>query len=103
MRSMSALLSTHIDDLSEIDKKEPEKEFIESMRSMSALISSLIDDISEINKKILLIELIEKFPITYKFCNKDLSKCELLLQKGVYPYEYMDSWGKFNEKSLPPK
>ena len=103
MRSMSALLSTHIDDLSEIDKKEPENEFIESLRSMSALISSLIDDISEINKKVLLTELIEKSPITYKFCNKDLNKCELLLRKGVYPYEYMDSWGKFNEKSLPPK
>ena len=27
----------------------------------------------------------------------------MLFRKGVYPYEYMDSWGKFNEKSLPPK
>ena len=27
----------------------------------------------------------------------------LLLRKGVYRYEYMDSWEKFNEKSLPPK
>ena len=27
----------------------------------------------------------------------------MLLRKGVYPYEYMDSWKKFNEKSLPPK
>ena len=24
-----------------------------------------------------------------------------MLRKGVYPYEYMDSWEKFNEKSLP--
>ena len=23
--------------------------------------------------------------------------------KGVYPYEYMDSWKKFEETSLPPK
>ena len=27
----------------------------------------------------------------------------MLLRKGVYPYEYMDSWEKFNETALPPK
>ena len=27
----------------------------------------------------------------------------LLLIKGVYPYEYMDNWEKFNETSLPNK
>ena len=27
----------------------------------------------------------------------------LLLRKGVYLYEYIDSWEKFNEISLPPK
>ena len=27
----------------------------------------------------------------------------LLLQKGIYPYEYMDDWEKFDETSLPEK
>ena len=27
----------------------------------------------------------------------------LLLRKGVYPYEYMDRWERFNELSIPPK
>ena len=27
----------------------------------------------------------------------------MLLRKGVFPYEYMDSWEKFNETALPPK
>ena len=27
----------------------------------------------------------------------------LLLGKGVYPYEYMDNWKKFDETSIPPK
>ena len=27
----------------------------------------------------------------------------LLLRKGVYPYEYMDSWERFDETSLPDK
>ena len=48
-------------------------------------------------------ELIEKFPNTYQFCNGDLNKFALLLRKGAYPYEYMDSWERFNETSLPPK
>ena len=30
-----------------------------------------------------------------KFCNGDLNKLALLLRKGVYPYEYMDSWERF--------
>ena len=27
----------------------------------------------------------------------------MLLRKGVYPYEYMDGWDKFNEKIIPGK
>ena len=47
--------------------------------------------------------LTEKFSRTYKFCNGNLHKCVLLLRKGVYHYEYMDSWERSNETSLPPK
>ena len=36
-------------------------------------------------------DLIKKFKNTYSFCNNDLNKFILLLRKGVYPYEYMDS------------
>ena len=39
----------------------------------------------------------------YQFCNGDLNKFVLLLRKDVYPYEYMGSWERFNETSLPPK
>ena len=48
-------------------------------------------------------ELIKRFTSTYEFCNKDLNKFILLLRKGVYPYEYMDDWERFNETSLPNK
>ena len=47
--------------------------------------------------------LIKKFPNTYQFCKDDLNKFVLLLRKGIYPYEDMDSWEKFNETSLPDK
>ena len=33
----------------------------------------------------------------------NLNKFVLLLTKGVYPYECMDSWVKFDETSLPSK
>ena len=52
----------------------------------------------EINK-----ELIERFASTYKFCNNDLNKFVMLLRKGVYPYEYIDGWDKFNKTSIPNK
>ena len=48
-------------------------------------------------------ELIERFASMYEFCNKDLNKFILLLRKGVYPYEYMDNWERFDEKLLPSK
>ena len=57
-------------------------------------------------------ELIKRFASTYEFCNNDttgssssgrINKFILLLRKGLYPYEYMDNWERFNETSLPNK
>ena len=101
--------------------------FIDSYRFMSSSLSKLVDNLSEAihnnkcsdcesnldyikikkNEKLLLKcfncniyfknkfnkVLIKKFKNTYSFCNR----------KGVYPYEYMDNWEKFNETSLPGK
>ena len=43
----------------------------------------------------------EAFKITAQ-CEPCGEKRELLLRKGVYPYEYMDSWDRFTETQLPP-
>ena len=48
-------------------------------------------------------ESIKNFPTLYKFCNGDLNKFFLLLRKGIYPYEYIDSWERFDENTIPPK
>ena len=75
--------------------------------SLSKLVDNLTDNIhndcekeyeKEFNK-----ELLERFANTYKFCDNDLNKFIMLLRKGVYPYEYIDGWDKFNEKIIPSK
>ena len=50
-------------------------------------------------------DLINRFENTYTvyfviFCNEDFNKFIFLLRTGFYPYEYMDSWERFNETSL---
>ena len=43
----------------------------------------------------------KRFATTYKFYNHDTNIFILLLQKGVYPSEYMNDWEKHNEITLP--
>ena len=42
----------------------------------------------------------ERYFNTYKFSNHDNNKFILLLLKGVYLYEHMNNWKKFNETPL---
>ena len=37
----------------------------------------------------------------FGFENYSCHQREVLIRKGIYPYEYMDSWNKFTEMSLP--
>ena len=48
-------------------------------------------------------DLIKRFTSTYEFCDRDIYNLILLLRKGIYPYEYMSSWKRFNETLLPEK
>ena len=103
---MSSLLSKLVDNLSEI---------IHNNKCLDC--NSCLDYIKIKNEKLLLKcfnfntyykmkfnkDLIKKSKNIYSFCNNDLNKFVLLLRKGVYPYEDMDSWKKFNETSLPSK
>ena len=38
----------------------------------------------------------------FGFDGYDARQRLLLVRKGIYPYEYMDSWDRFKETSLPP-
>ena len=41
-------------------------------------------------------ENLKKFANTYEPAKQDIIKFILLLKKGVYPYEWIDDWYKFN-------
>ena len=45
--------------------------------------------------------LIKTFPNIHEVCNREINNFFLFLRKGVYPYQYMDSWERFDETSLP--
>ena len=78
--------------------------FIDICRSMQDSLSNLVDNLSELkNREIPNETLIERFHNTYQLSDNDFNKFKLLLRKGVYPYEYMDSWKKFEKESLPDK
>ena len=62
--------------------------FIDSMQFMNSSLNKLAKSLSDEDFKYLIKE----------FCSKYL---ELLKQKGAYPYEYMNSFEKFNEEKLP--
>ena len=47
--------------------------------------------------------LIKKFPNTHKFCYNDINKFILLFEKGACPYEYMESWERFDETTISNK
>ena len=90
------------------DKKSKEftyrTKFIDSCRFMHDSLSNLVDNLSELkNRNIPNDTLIKRFHNTYQLSDNDINKFKLLLRKGVYPHEYMDSWRKFRNESLPDK
>ena len=64
--------------------------FIDSMQFMNSSLDKLAKNLSDEDFKYLIKE----------FGSKNL---ELLKQRGAYPYEYMNSFEKFNKKTWPAK
>ena len=76
----------------------------DSCRFMQDSLSNLVDNLSELKiKEIDNDVLIKRFYNTYQLSRNDINKFKPLLRKGVYPYEYMDSWKIFNETELSSK
>ena len=44
-----------------------------------------------------------KHTLASPYVNGDLQNLDLLTYKGLYPYDYMDDFEKFNDRALPSK
>ena len=103
---MSTSLSKLVDNLSEgfhNNKCVNCKCCLDYMRTKNEKLIFKCFNCKQNYEKDFITELIKRFANTYKFCNKNLNKFILLLRKGVYPYECMDNWERFDETSLPNK
>ena len=69
--------------------KEMELRFIDSIKFMSSSLDSPVNNLAKGGHEF------------WGFENYEKNQQELLIRKGIYPYEYMDSWDKFKETSLP--
>ena len=71
--------------------KEIELRFIGSFKFLSSSLDSLVNNLAHGNNEF------------FGFEDYNESQYKLLIQKGIYPYEYMDDWNRFKETALPSK
>ena len=88
--SIKVKVGTRIDKYGEEVPIEVDLRFIDSYRFMSSSLDSWVSNLNRGN---------HKFKGFDGYTRKQRS---LLIRKGVYPYKYMNSWEKFEEKNLPP-
>ena len=69
--------------------KEMELRFIDNIKFMSSSLYSQVNNLARRGHEF------------WGFESYNDSQCKLRIRKGIYPYEYMDSWDRFKETSLP--
>ena len=89
--SIKIAVDKYIDKNGVEKEKEIELRFIDSFKFMSSSLDSLMTNLVCGGKKL------------FGFEEYTPRQCELLIKKGIYPYEYMSSWDRFEETKLPPK
>ena len=105
-RFMSSSLSNFVDNLSEgfhSDKCTNCKYCLDYIEFQDDQLIFRCFECKKNYKKDFNKELIKRFTNIYESCNADINKFILLLRKSVYPYEYMNSWERFDKTSLPDK
>ena len=90
-RFMSISHSNLVSNLSEVLHNDRCIDCKSCLNYMTTKDEQLIFDYKKNYKKDFNKELIQRFANMYEFWNGDLNKIILLLRKGFYPYEYMDS------------
>ena len=87
--SIKAEVDKYVDKEGNERTKEMELRFIDSIKFMSSSLDYLVNNLARGGHEF------------WGFENYNFSQRELLIRKGIYPYEYMESWDKFKETSLP--
>ena len=93
-RFMSSSLSNLADNLPDglhSDKCTDCKSYLDYMTTKGEQLIFRCFECKKNYKKKLNKELIKRFANIYQFCNEEINKFILLLRKGVYPNEYMNS------------
>ena len=89
--SIKVPVEKYVDKNGEEKDKLIELRFIDSFKFMSSSLDSLTKNLVSGGKKL------------FGFEDYSELQYDLLTRKGVYPYEYVNSWDRFNETQLPPK
>ena len=89
--SIKVSVDSYIDKNGEEKDKLTELRFIDSFKFMSSSLDSLTKNLVRGRKKL------------FGFEDYSELQYDLLTRKGVYPYEHVNSWDRFNETQLPLK
>ena len=87
--SIKVEVDKYVDREGNEKSKEIELRFIDSIKFMSSSLDSLVNNLARGGHEF------------WGFENYNSNQRELLIRKRIFPYEYMDSWDKFNKASLP--
>ena len=88
--SIKVPVDSYIDENGEEKDKLIELRFIDSFKFMSSSLDSLTKNLVSRGKRL------------FGFEDYSELQYDLLTRKGVYPYEYVNSWDRFEETQLPP-
>ena len=77
------------EEFSEVKEKKVQLRFIDSIGFMASSLDSLMNNLVKDGRKL------------SGFENYSDEQYKLLIRKGVYLYEYMSSWDKFEETNSP--
>ena len=88
--SIRVAVDKYIDKNGVEKEKEIELRFIYIFKFMSSSLDSLTSNLVRGGKKL------------FGFEEYTSKQYELLVKRGIYPYEYMSSWDRFEETKLPP-
>ena len=87
--NVDVVVDEYVDYQGKIKEKKIQLRLIDSARFMASSLDSLTNNLVKDGRKL------------FGFEDYSEEQCKLLTRKGVYPYEYMTSWDKFEETQLP--